>query len=215
MSLSASLKRIPRSCNAPKRYSSTSAPPPTLTRKSKSTRPSTTDTPIASQHTLPSAKMRALISLYHQSDSFVTPENLSERIDKAFLINSVENSLRQLNMHEPHLSQLRHEVSSRRSQPAVSEWDNQRVATSAAAGMHQWRIGHARERKVIEALYGVDVSTATKKLPGLAVLEESREEIRKELEEDKVRREESREDRFLEDEQWQARHAEDGVKPPS
>jgi hypothetical protein len=29
--------------------------------------------------------MRALVSLYHQCDTFVTPENLSQRIDEAFV----------------------------------------------------------------------------------------------------------------------------------
>ncbi|KAG1762315.1 hypothetical protein EDD22DRAFT_892800 [Suillus occidentalis] len=30
-------------------------------------------------------RMRALVSLYHQCDTFVTPENLSQRIDEAFV----------------------------------------------------------------------------------------------------------------------------------
>ena len=34
--------------------------------------------------TLPSARLRALITLYHRSSSFITPENLSSRIDSAF-----------------------------------------------------------------------------------------------------------------------------------
>ena len=33
---------------------------------------------------LPEAKLRALITLYHRSSSFITPANLSSRIDSAF-----------------------------------------------------------------------------------------------------------------------------------
>lgn len=33
---------------------------------------------------LPPQKLRALVSLYHQSKSFITPENLDEAIDRAF-----------------------------------------------------------------------------------------------------------------------------------
>ncbi|KAI0285049.1 hypothetical protein BGY98DRAFT_946884 [Russula aff. rugulosa BPL654] len=33
---------------------------------------------------LPPEKLRALVSLYHQSKSFITPENLDEEIDRAF-----------------------------------------------------------------------------------------------------------------------------------
>ena len=33
---------------------------------------------------LPLKKLRALVSLYHQSRSFITPENLDEAIDRAF-----------------------------------------------------------------------------------------------------------------------------------
>ena len=33
---------------------------------------------------LPPKKLRALVSLYHQSKSFITPENLDEAIDRAF-----------------------------------------------------------------------------------------------------------------------------------
>ncbi|KAI0334725.1 hypothetical protein GY45DRAFT_1317739 [Cubamyces sp. BRFM 1775] len=39
---------------------------------------------VKPQTKLPDDKMRVLVNLYHQSSSFVTKENLSERIDQAF-----------------------------------------------------------------------------------------------------------------------------------
>ena len=36
--------------------------------------------------TLPPARLRALIALYHRSSSFITPANLSSRIDQAFTV---------------------------------------------------------------------------------------------------------------------------------
>ena len=50
--------------------------------RSMSSEPKFRETP--SGFVLPPKKLRALVSLYHQSGSFITPENLDEAIDRAF-----------------------------------------------------------------------------------------------------------------------------------
>ncbi|KAF8528870.1 hypothetical protein BU17DRAFT_80023 [Hysterangium stoloniferum] len=40
--------------------------------------------PVTRDSSLPSTRIRALISLYHGSSTFITPANLSQRIDLAF-----------------------------------------------------------------------------------------------------------------------------------
>ncbi|OBZ76536.1 hypothetical protein A0H81_03539 [Grifola frondosa] len=75
--LRASLRRAgSSSC---KRYSSTNA-------AASSSANSPADTV-----SLPAAKMRALVTLYQQSGDYITPENLDEAIDAAFIHNPSAN----------------------------------------------------------------------------------------------------------------------------
>ncbi|KAI0316710.1 hypothetical protein OF83DRAFT_1172637 [Amylostereum chailletii] len=55
---------------------------PTL-KRNLSSKPSST----APEFSLPPEKLRALISLYHQTESFVTPENLERKITDTFVYN--------------------------------------------------------------------------------------------------------------------------------
>lgn len=136
----------------------------------------------APQNTLPPAKMRALISLYHQVDTFVTHENLSERIDRAFL---EQGLLSKAFTPTTSLSDLKRVVAERRSAPRISEWD----PDSPMDGPEQMGLGWSdskslREQRVIEALYGVDKG----RKPGLEVLQESGERIQQDLFEDSKKR---------------------------
>ncbi|KAK7060319.1 hypothetical protein VNI00_001084 [Paramarasmius palmivorus] len=113
-------------------------------------------------------KKRALISLYHQSDTFITPENLSSRIDEAFIkkekdILSHQVTSRDLNML----------VEEKRRAPKFREWNREKRGTTG--GNWSAQTTH-REWKVIEALYGVDASDRHNAMPGLEALEEFEEE---------------------------------------
>ncbi|KAF9468946.1 hypothetical protein BDZ94DRAFT_554390 [Collybia nuda] len=131
---------------------------------------------VPSYRTLPSVKMRALISLYHQADTFITPENLSQRIDDAFVPQKPDSRLDRRNVT---LKDLKGVLDAQRKAPRVSDWDQEAVVSrqySDAAEMGQWSsLKTSRELKVIEALYGVDTTHPRKILPGLdVVLEESK-----------------------------------------
>lgn len=137
---------------------------------------------VASHRTLPTPKMRALISLYHQAETFVTPENLSQRIDEAFFPHDYTQIRTTV-----HLKDLSNALTEQRAAPKISEWDLE-ATRSVAEGVEDgtWSsIKAARELKVIEALYGVEAKKSI--LPGLEVLEESAGDIqrilRQELEE--------------------------------
>ena len=126
---------------------------------------------------LPPAKMHALISLYHQSESFITPENLSARIDETFLREESLVAIGSPNIIVQDLSRL---VRRRRATPRLGVWedDSHGPASRMAYG---WTGDPAfREQCVFEALYGVDSG----KRPGLAILEESGEKIQEDIEDD-------------------------------
>jgi hypothetical protein len=115
--------------------------------------------------------MRALISLYHQSESFITLENLSDRIDQAFLhkdplLKAVSDNMT--------LQDLQRLVRERRNAPRVGLWDEQTLAHQSYPSMDLgWSESFsAREQGVIEALYGVQPGGK----PGLEVLLESGEQ---------------------------------------
>jgi len=126
--------------------------------------------PKPSSPSLPPAKMRALISLYHQSESFITPENLSERIDHAFL--SKDMHVRAFTPNAS-LPDLRRSVKERRNAPRIGAWDDQSNLFSYRSEVGWSDTNSSREKSVIEALYGVYQSGK----PGLEVLEESGERI--------------------------------------
>ena len=133
-----------------------------------------------SQSTLPTPKMRALISLYHQADSWVTPENLLQKIDDAF-VPSVSLALptgRQENMVS--VWDMKNHLSLMRNAPKMAQWDSGSSVREDFPTSSEWSESgkNRRDIKVIEALYGVafnhsptNISQAF--LPGLEVLQES------------------------------------------
>ncbi|KAF9263642.1 hypothetical protein L218DRAFT_959169 [Marasmius fiardii PR-910] len=130
----------------------------------------TSSTPQKSFFLTPEKK-RALISLYHQSDTFITPENLSERIDQAF-IKRRDFAIPFADTARLTRTQMDALIIDRERAPKFSEWDRDRKALPRLEGRH-WSEGTtAREWRVIEALYGVDSSDASNAMPGLEALEE-------------------------------------------
>lgn len=157
--------------------------PPTPRRKGRTPRvnPKT-------QSILPPHKLRALVSLYHQSDDFITPENLLDRIDAAFITDA----------YQPHNTpdRSRHEsyediLKGQRSVPRMSPWNLESVTSSRApytadpSSFGSWSgTVPGRERQIVDALYGVDSPRIdAHPLPGYDTLKEARELKQKKKEE--------------------------------
>lgn len=144
---------------------------------------------VLSHRSLPSAKMRALISLYHQSETFITPEDLGERIDATFASED-PNDLLPVTADVTFTS-LKDKVMDLREAPKMSQWNPHANTTRPTLVAGKWsQIRRRRELKIIEALYGVDVTHSGNVMPGLEVLEESAETLMKNDREDKEREEE-------------------------
>lgn len=145
-----------------------------------------------SHTSLPSAKMRALVALYHQSETWITPETLLARIDHTFVTSKSQNTPETTGPHWERTITYEEIEKAKRvilNAPKMSKWDltagaplNVRYESNAG---NSWSNNRAmRERKVIEALYGV-VTTQEKMLPGLEVVKESEGWIKKANEADK------------------------------
>ncbi|KAG7097266.1 hypothetical protein E1B28_004632 [Marasmius oreades] len=144
--MSSSLRRVPSPARIIRRYAS-----------------SANSNPKKSSFLTPEKK-RALISLYHQSDTFITPENLSDRIDQAFLKRSVVRT--QLNRYD-----MEGLIKDQRVAPKFSEWARDRRGSVGVGG--EWSGSTTpREWRVIEALYGVDASDTSHAMPGQEALED-------------------------------------------
>lgn len=167
--------------------------PPTASMPST---PETTCSSLVLSHsTLPPAKMRALVALYHQAETWVTPETLLDRIDGTFVARhrgaAVDTTgsaaSRSITMEE--IEKAKRVIL---EAPKMSKWD----LTAGTALMTRiesnlsgsWSNNRAtRERRVIEALYGVVTTPEDGKvMPGLEVVEESEEWIRQANEVDKL-----------------------------
>ncbi|KZT26921.1 hypothetical protein NEOLEDRAFT_1044329, partial [Neolentinus lepideus HHB14362 ss-1] len=121
-------------------------------------------------------KIRALISLYHQADRFITKENLDEAIDTAF---TRPTRISSVFRDEANYGELELQVIRRRQSPKTADW---RVSDRASATIpdQNWRDSTktAREIAVAEALFG----TAHANKPGLDALGDHSKRIEKLLE---------------------------------
>ena len=117
--------------------------------------------------------MRALISLYHQSKGFISPENLSDKIDEVFAKDFYANS----SMFAGYNS-LVSMVNERKAAPTIGN-----VQTKEQIATRTWSVGPAakREQMVIDALYGVNED-----LPGLEALLDEEGRIHEAAKEDKA-----------------------------
>lgn len=131
--------------------------PPRMPKALKATHPSRI--PLADD------KLRALVSLYHASSSFITPETLDQAIDEAFIhskTNALGDHIIGMDTEEQSFFDLQEEMLERaRSEATSAEW-----AQSSPDRMTD------RERKVFAALYGTDESGNA----GLGALEDEQSE---------------------------------------
>ena len=135
---------------------------------------------------LPPAKMRALISLYHQADTFITPKNLSQRIDEAFIPSIREDSGQAYLMFTTRpvikTKELKELLEGQRKAPRATGPDRELKGGGMSDCRSTWSgQKKKRERKVIEALYGVEAERGGQMLPGLEVLLEERSRLEKDL----------------------------------
>jgi hypothetical protein len=135
-----------------------------------------------SKSNLSPEKLRALVSLYHRSESFITRENLESAIDHAFLDQTEMSGSSQYN--EKHFLDLQNELNERRSYPKFG--DTKGASTGGGSyGFVPWSTGErsGREVEVQSALYGTDTTGA----PGLELLQDEEERIQKAYLEEKRR----------------------------
>ena len=123
--------------------------------------------------------MRALVSLYQQSDTFLTPSNLSKKIDEEFVYKFVMGS-NVSSLEELTYRDLAAQYTSLRAAPKIG--DTRVMDTTLWAVPPKERISWSddrnnRETMVQRALYGLDVQ----KRPGLEVLEEESERVRQQI----------------------------------
>ena len=130
------------------------------------------------------AKMRALVSLYHETEHFVTPENLSQKIDEAFFpsdrVIAVSGDSAKRHVYET-VEDLQNKVGDRRRVPRIGEYNDEDFHIPALQGEGWSSAEHERVKAVAEALYG----TVKRSKPGLEVLEESVDEVQQALMEDR------------------------------
>jgi hypothetical protein len=123
---------------------------------------------------LPPKKLRALVSLYHQSRSFITPENLDEAIDRAF---AEPPSVRIFgNRRTLDWPALRLEVKERGrlSKFGLPETLNSMLSVYETTGYEE---REGRVEQVFDAMYG----TWETDKPGLELLQDTWEDVEERL----------------------------------
>ncbi len=119
-------------------------------------------------------KLRALVSLYHQSRSFITPENLDEAIDRAF---AEPPSVRVFgNGRTVDWPSLRLEVKER---DALSKFGLPETLNSV---MSMYEAGYLEEReKRVEQVFDAMYGTWETDKPGLELVQDTWEDVEKRL----------------------------------
>lgn len=117
--------------------------------------------------------------MYHQAETFVTKENLDQKIHDAFLRTPelLANERTSLS-----LSDFLHVQRAREDAPAVAEWNalassNPQYDGFDTSPLWSGKKHGARDLKVIEALYGVETLAGNAALPGWDILNDHREMI--------------------------------------
>lgn len=145
---------------------------------------------VSSQSTRPQqptalspTKMRALVSLYHQSETFITPETLDARIDNAFLYIPEQMAVGDAGNHAYRsYVELEGTEKLREKIPRISEYIPSSYHVERSSPQQPWSdFQNPRERAVFEAMYG----TLEQTKPGWEILEESAERIQDEIAEDR------------------------------
>jgi len=123
---------------------------------------------------LPPEKLRALVTLYHQSKSFITPENLDEAIDRAFL---EVPGIRAFGHRKIDWPSLRLEVKERRLLSKFGFPETLDSSLSMYEAGYEGREG--RIEQVFDAMYG----TWQTNKPGLELLQDTWEDVEQRLNE--------------------------------
>lgn len=124
---------------------------------------------------LPPHKVRALISLYHQSQDFITEENLDAAIDKAFID---DRTVRDSNLSpEEAYTDLRSKLFRRLGTSKVGQSTYVEPIRDGPEKQIWSETLAPREKAVISALFGVEGSAK----PQLETLEDEGERIEKTL----------------------------------
>ena len=119
--------------------------------------------------------MRALISIYHQSENFITPENLSEMIDDAFIYN-----IRYPESVESDYYALEGVVAAQKRKPKVGM--GVMAVRDTVDQDEMWSASRPkRETLLLNALFG----TEGKFKPGLEMVEDEFDRVKAKLEEEK------------------------------
>jgi hypothetical protein len=127
--------------------------------------------------------MRALVSLYHQCDSFITPENLSQKIDEAFVpqSNIINGSP---NFEQRSYAELRRLVVEREQQPRhvfTKGGKPSSVALRVLLASSSPNSEQQRTARATEALLGV----GTDGRPLWTAVKKDAQKIKEELREDR------------------------------
>ncbi|KAH9938430.1 uncharacterized protein B0H18DRAFT_1112587 [Fomitopsis serialis] len=136
--------------------------PTSLRRASGAKRCASSSSSVAKRPTtpVPKERMRALVSLYHQSSQFVTPSNLSATIDYEFVTK--------------HAWERAMAADALKASPKIGD---SRVP-HATDSVEMWSGSrHEKEQKVMRALYGLEAGQR----PGLEVLEDESDRVRREV----------------------------------
>ncbi|TDL29330.1 hypothetical protein BD410DRAFT_779714 [Rickenella mellea] len=115
-------------------------------------------------------KKRKLISLFHQADSFITPETLSSRIDQEFVLKrKIDHTVADSKDEDESFKNLQHHLEDQRDRPKVGSVT---VMNGMQSGDRLWHLRPTRRiKRVRAALYGVDEN---ENRAGLEVVEEKR-----------------------------------------
>ena len=152
-----------------------------IARRVTSSRPTPLVRHVSSKQTpppgfvLPPKKLRALVALYHQTKSFITPENLDEAIDRAFLD---VPGMREFGQRKIDWPSLRLEVKERELLFKFGLPETLRSTLSMYAAGHEEREGRIEE--VFDAMYG----TCQTNKPGLELLQDTWEDVEQRLREE-------------------------------
>lgn len=128
--------------------------------------------------TLPPEKMRALVAMYHQTETFVTRENLNAKIEEAFLPANDYRTLPAISMTD-----IKKLLERRQQAPKVIPWNQQRSSkpldplTPAMDAMWTNMLEQSRDASVIEALYGVDNPQSGKANMGFDAMPDHKEDL--------------------------------------
>jgi hypothetical protein len=131
---------------------------------------------LATTPNLPPAKLRALISLYHSAETFITPATLDAAIDEAFVY-SHQAGFSRVGMHEQDLAYLMGTLTRREAAPRFGASTADATIKFTAPGQtSHWsedRVVNERDRLTSTTLLGLDPSGR----PGLEVVQEEEERV--------------------------------------